>query len=170
MQRLTATLLNDTQMLMYTGVTRKVFKPLLTWRQPVTKLKNDSNLLLPSQKLLMVLMRLRQNLCQIDLAFRFAVDQSTISRTLHHWIPILATHLKPLIQWSKTNTAPTVPPYDVLPNSVGISDGTEIFIQRPSNLEIQKSPYSDYKSHTTVKYLVAIDTFTGMFTFVSPGF
>jgi len=46
----------------------------------------------------------------------------------------------------------------------------EIFNQRPSNLETQKSPYSDYKSHTTIKYLVAIDTFTGVFTFVSPGF
>ena len=170
-QRLTATLLNDTQLLMYAGVTRKVFKSLLTWLQPVTKpKKNDLHLLLPSQRLLMVLMRLRQNLCQGDLAFRFAVDQSTVSRTLHQWIPMLATHLKPLIQWPKTNIGPKVPPYDDLPNSVGIIDGTEIFIERPSNLETQKSSFSDYKSHTTVKYLVAIDTFTGVFTFVSPGF
>ena len=51
-------------------------------------------------------------------------------------------------------------------NSVGIIDGTEIFIQRPSNLETQKSSFSDYKSHTTVKYLVAIDTFTGVFTWI----
>ena len=43
-------------------------------------------------------------------------------------------------------------------------------VQRPSNLETQKLSYSDYKSHTTVKYLVAIDTFTGVFTFVSLGF
>ncbi len=34
----------------------------------------------------------------------------------------------------------------------------------------QKSSYSDYKSHTTVKYLVAIDTFTGVFIYVSNGF
>ena len=57
-----------------------------------------------------------------------------------------------------------------MPNSVGIIDGTEVFIQRPSNLEAQKPSFSDNKSHTTVKYLVAIDTFTGVFTFVSPGF
>ena len=171
MQRLTATLLNDTQLLMYAGVTRKVFESLLTWLQPVTKSKkNDLHLLLPSQRLLMVLMRLRQNICQGDLAFRFAVDQSTVSRTLHQWIPMLATHLKLLIQWPKTNIGPKVPPYDDLPNSVGIIDGTEIFIERPSNLETLKSSFSDYKSHTTVKYLVAIDTFTGVFTFVSPGF
>ena len=48
-------------------------------------------------------------------------------------------------------------------------DGTEIFIQRPSNLSTQKSSYSDYKSHTTVKYLVSIDTFTGVFIYVSSG-
>ena len=98
------------------------------------------------------------NLTQGDLACRFAVDQSTVSCTLHHWIPMLFAHLKPLIQWPKTNVGPTVTPYDLLPNSVGIIDGTEVFIQRPSNLETQKSSYSDYKSHTTVKYLVAIDT------------
>ena len=46
----------------------------------------------------------------------------------------------------------------------------EIFIQHPSNLMTQKSPYSDYKSHTTVKYLIAMDTFTGVFIFVSTGF
>ncbi len=62
------------------------------------------------------------------------------------------------------------PPYNFLPNSVAIIDGTEIFIQRPSNLTTQKLSYSDYKSHTTVKYLVAIDTFTGVFIYVSNGF
>ena len=115
-------------------------------------------------------MRIRQNFPQGDLACRFVVDQSTVSRILQQLMPMLATHLRPLIQWLKTTTGPTVPTYDVLPNSVGIIDGTEIFIQRPSNLETKKLSYSDYKSHTMVKYLVAIDTFTGVFTFVSPGF
>ena len=81
-QRLTATfkLQNDVQLLMYAGVTRKGFEPLLTWLQPVTKLKkNELHLLLPSQKLLMVLMRLKQNLCQGYLAFRFAMNQITVS-------------------------------------------------------------------------------------------
>ena len=170
-QSLSVELLDDTQVLMYTGVNRKIFDSLLTWLQPVSKpKKKDSHLLLPSQKLLMVLMRMRQNFPQGDLACRFVVHQSTVSHTLQQWILMLATHLRSLIRWPTTNAGPTVPPYDVLPNSVGIIDGTEIFIQRPSNLETQKSSYSDYKSHTTIKYLVAIDTFTGVFTFVSPGF
>ena len=64
-----------------------------------------------------------------------------------------------------TIIGPTDPPYNFLPNAIGIIDGTEIFIQHPSNLMTQKFSYSDYKSHTTVKYLIAIDTFTGVLSF-----
>lgn len=162
-------LLDDAQLLMYTGTKRKIFNSLLKWLHlNLNPKKDDSHLLLPSQKL-MILMRIRQNFPWDDLACRFLVDQSTVSCTLQQLIPMLATHLRPLIQWPKTTTGPTVPPHDVLPNSVGIIDGTidntEIFL---ATLRL-KSSYSDYESHTTVKYLVAIDTFTGVFTFVSPG-
>ena len=57
-----------------------------------------------------------------------------------------------------------------MPNTVSIIDGTELFIQRPSNLSTQKSSYSKYKRHTTIKFLVSIDPFTGVFNFVSSGF
>ena len=83
---------------------------------------------------------------------------------------MLAVVFSGLMKWPQTAFGPSFPPYDCHPNSVAIIDGTEIFIQRPSNLTTQKSSYSDYKSHTTIKYLVAIDTFTGVFVFVSPGF
>ena len=83
---------------------------------------------------------------------------------------MLKAQLKLLIKWLQTTIGPTDHPYNFLPNAVAIIDGTEIFIQRPSNLATQKSSYSDYKSHTTVKYLVGIDTFTGVFVYISPGF
>ena len=136
--------------------------------QPVIKpKKDDSHLLLPSQRLLMVLMRIHMNFTQGDLARRFAVDQSTVSRMLHHWIPMLSTRLKPLIQWPKTNIRPTVPPYDLCPTLL-----ESLMAQKHSfnNLETQKSSYSDYKSHTTVKYLVTIDTFTGYSLLFHQGF
>ena len=120
---LTVSLLDDSKLLMYTGVTRKVFESLLTWLQPVIQPKRCPPLELtffPSQKLLMVLMKLRHNFPQSDLAFRFGVDQSNVSRVLQQWIPMLAMHLNPLIQWPSTSIGPTSPPYDVLPNSVGI--------------------------------------------------
>ena len=83
---------------------------------------------------------------------------------------MLKVQLNPLIRWPQTTIGPTDPPYNLFPNAVAIIDGTEIFIQRPSNLTTQKSSYSDYKSHTTAKYLVGIDTFTGVFVYVSLGF
>ncbi|KAJ8048797.1 hypothetical protein HOLleu_01263 [Holothuria leucospilota] len=35
-------------------------------------------------------------------------------------------------------------------------DCTEVFIQRPRNLELQALTLSDYKHHNTIKFLVAI--------------
>jgi len=75
--------------------------------------------------------------------------------------------LKSLIRWPQTTIGPTDPPYNLLPNSVAIIDRTEIFIQRTSNLATQRPSYSD---HTTVKYLVAIDSSTGVLVYISPEF
>ena len=84
-----------------------------------------------------------------DLAFRFDVEQSTVSRVINQSIPLLARHLRGLIKWPKTTIGPTDAPYNHMPNTVGIIDGTEIFILCQSNLATQKSSCSDYKSHTS---------------------
>jgi len=169
-QRLNLEILNDFQVQMYTMTSRKTFECLVAWLEPVSRKRGAIDELSPSQKVLLVMMRLRHNFTQNDLACRFNVEQSSVSRILNNWIPLLSAQLKGLIKWPQTTHGPTESPYDVLPNAVAIIDGTEMFIQRPSNLTTQKSAYSDYKSQTTVKYLVAIDTFTGVFIFVSPGF
>ena len=169
-QRLSLSLLTDCQVQMYTGLSRKVFECLCDWLNPVLRNKGAIDELTPSQKLFLMLMKLRCNFTQSDLACRFRIEQSSVSRILNQWIPMLKVQLNALIRWPQTTIGPTDPPYNLLPNTVAIIDGTEIFIQRPSNLATQKSSYSDYKSHTTVKYLVGIDTFTGVFVYVSPGF
>ena len=48
-----------------------------------------------------------------------------------------------------------------------IIDCTEVFIETPSALENQAMRWSDYKHHSTVKFLVAISP-TGLISFVSP--
>ena len=181
LQRLDPSLLSQTQLYMYTSRGQVDSNFLVAWLSTSSMGRRSASpcpALLPSgesaltfsQTLLLVLMRIRQNLTQDDLACRFCIDQSSVSPILNQLIPMLACVLGGLIVWPQTNIGPTNPPYNFLPNSVAIIDGTEIFIQRPSNLTTQKSSYSDYKSHTTVKYLVAIDTFTGVFTFISAGF
>jgi len=181
LQRLDPSFLSQSQLHMYTSLGQAEFRCLVTWLSTTsvsrrstspcpTLLSSAESALTFSQTLLLVLMRIRQNLTQGDLACRFCIDQSSVSRILNQWIPMLANVLGGLIVWPQTNIGPATPPYNFLPNSVAIIDGTEIFIQRPSNLTTQKSSYSDYKSHTTVKYLVAIDTFTGVLIYVSNGF
>ena len=51
------------------------------------------------QQFLMVLMKLRLNLFDKDLAYRFGVSQSTVSRYFKKWIEIMFIHFQPLVKW-----------------------------------------------------------------------
>ena len=66
------------------------------------------NHLTSSQKLLMTLMRIRRSLLHEDLAVCFVVNQSTVSRPLNTWIPILERQLEQLIQWPQTTIGPAI--------------------------------------------------------------
>ena len=48
---------------------------------------------------LMVLMKLHLNLFDKDLAYRFGVGQSSVSRYFAKWIDIMFVHLHPLVRW-----------------------------------------------------------------------
>ena len=47
----------------------------------------------------MVLMKLRLNLYDQDLAYRFRVHQLTVSRKTRRWIEAMFVRLQPLIKW-----------------------------------------------------------------------
>ena len=53
------------------------------------------------------------------------------------------------------------------PNTYAIIDGSEIFIETPSDLHMQSSTWSQYKHHNTTKFLVA-STPNGGICYVSP--
>lgn len=68
----------------YTGLQPKLFELLLTWLKPVLPSASDPRIppvhyLTDAEKLLLVLMRIRGDLLQEDLAFRFGIDQSSVS-------------------------------------------------------------------------------------------
>ena len=44
------------------------------------------------------------------------------------------------------------------PNTFAIIDGSELFIQTPSDLHLHASTWSQYKHHNTAKFLVACVT------------
>ena len=51
------------------------------------------------EEFVMVLMKLRLNLYDQDLAYRFRVHQSTVSRKTRRWIEAMFVRLQPLIKW-----------------------------------------------------------------------
>ena len=57
--------------------------------------------------------------------------------------------------------------YSISTTTYAIIDGSEMFIETPSDLVMQSSTWSQYKHHNTVKFLIAC-TPNGSICFVSP--
>ena len=78
---------------------------------------------------LMVMMRLRLGLLEQDLADRFCVSTSTVSRTLITWYTVLADHLRHLITWPSRDVIASRMPqcFERFPFTRVIIDCTEFF-------------------------------------------
>ena len=125
-------------------------------------------------QLLLVLMKLRLNLPLFDLAFRFKINESSVSRIFNKWIVVLSDRLSPLIHWpAREQLRQTMPfcyrrkYYDL--RLISIIDCFEIFIEKPSHLLSKAATYSQYKSYNTAKYLIGIAP-QGVISFVSDGY
>ena len=116
---------------------------------------------------LLVFVRLRLGLLKQDLAQRFCISVSTISRVLITWYNVLPANMKQLIVWPSKEVIATNNPdcFKKFPNTQ-IIDCTEFFIEIPSSLVSQTITYSSYKSHNTFKLLVSISP-TGIVTILS---
>ena len=51
------------------------------------------------EEFIATIMNLRLGLYDRDLAYRFGVHQTTISRNFRRWIDVMFTRLRPLIKW-----------------------------------------------------------------------
>lgn len=90
----------------------------------------------PFQQVLMTLMRLRLNLSGQDLAYRFKIHPSTVSRTFSQVLQTILK-LRPLIIWPERDILLKTMPMDFrkyCPKCVVIIDCFEIFLERPTSL------------------------------------
>ncbi len=125
--------------------------------------------LCPEDEFFLVLVRLRLGLMEKDLAYRFKISQSTVSRIIVTWINFLYLKFKEIPLWPpKELVACNMPKQfkKLYPTTRVIIDATEIFIEQPRLPEIQQMTFSKYKNHNTFKALIGISP-SGAVTFVS---
>lgn len=120
-------------------------------------------------ELFMFLVRIRLGLLQQDLAHRFNVSESTISRNVVTWANYLYFFLGLQPIWPSKQAVQDHMPSGfktLYPSTRVVIDCTEIKVQVPSSLHLQSQMYSNYKSCTTLKGLIGI-TPHGAVCFVS---
>ena len=122
------------------------------------------------EQFFMTLVRLRLGLLEQDLANRFGMSVSSVSRITATWINLMFHSFKAIERF---------PPWHIVekhmpeafrkeyPNTRLIIDATELQVERPSSLLTQSCTFSAYKNRNTVKVLIGILP-SGVIAFVSP--
>ena len=113
----------------------------------------------PTEELFMTLIRLRLGLLEQDLAYRFNVSQSTVSRIVCTWINFQYLQLKERPLWPPREIIQSNMPAQfrsAYPNTRVVLDATEVYIEQPHLPELQQMTFSNYKNHNTFKGLVGI--------------
>ena len=138
----------------------------------VVGIKRDDRFVLPLfDQFALTLMKLRLNLGEEDLAHRFHISQSSVSKYFHIWIDQLFVKLSFLIMWPEREILKKTMPVDFRRNfraCAVIIDCFEVFLERPMNLKARAQTWSNYKKHNTVKFLIGISP-QGTTSFVSQG-
>lgn len=123
------------------------------------------------EELFLTLMRLRLAAPLADLASRFDVHLSTVSRVFNTYLDVLYRHFALLETrlWPSRQVIDRYMPDEFkrhYPSTRCVIDCTEIKIEQPSDPDLQRVTWSSYKNHNTLKGLVAI-TPDGCLSFVS---
>ena len=124
--------------------------------------RRRSRKLTPKNQLFHTLIKLKLNLKLKDLSFRFGISSSQTSRCITTWICFLYHHLRE-IDWMPTVSQVLGTFKEKFRTTYTIIDGSEVFIETPSDLHMQSSTWSQYKHHNTVKFLVACTPNGAMF-------
>jgi DNA-binding Xre family transcriptional regulator len=114
------------------------------------------------------LVRLRLGLPSKDLAKRFGIAESTLSVIFNTWVILLARELEEICCMPSVDVT-TVKQADCFQNFDNVRivlDCTEVFSQTPGSLTAHRHMHSNYKHHSTVKFLVGMSP-SGAIIYVS---
>ncbi|XP_015234369.1 PREDICTED: uncharacterized protein LOC107087349 [Cyprinodon variegatus] len=127
------------------------------------------------QQLLLTLMRLRLDLRNQDLAYRFGVKVGTVARTVHRMVNIMASTLVPTaVFWpSRAELRKNLPTAlrASHPDCAVIVDCFTVALEEPLSAEAEMTPSHSDRSRPTfssLKYLIGVAP-QGVVTFVSRG-
>ena len=126
-----------------------------------------------STGLLIILVKLKLNLRMEDIALRFGISKSRVSKSFKEGFTKLSTHLRFLVRWPDKEEIlrklPRVFKHGVYSKSRVIIDCTGFVIERAGNLALHATTWSPYKHHNTIKVLLG-NTLNGGISFVSRAF
>ena len=121
--------------------------------------KMPNSKLSPFEIIVMFFMRIRLNLVEEDIGYRFGVHQSTVSRNFYKVLDVMDVKLSHLIKWPECQILQETLPMSFrrfFKKCCVIIDCTEVFVERPSDLMARAQTWSNYKHHNTVKFLLGI--------------
>ena len=143
----------------YTGILDwKVLSALVKFIQLAFPKMPNSHLTV-FDHVVMFLMKVCLNLFDEDLACRYSIHRTSVSRTFHRVLDVIYARLSFLVKW---------PERDVLQETLPLSfrrffkkccviiDCSQIFIEQPSDLLARAQVWSHYKHHSTLKFLIGI--------------
>ena len=131
--------------------------------------KGRKRILPPLEEFFLMLVRLRLGLLEQDLAYRFHISQSTVSRIFSTWINLLYLQFKQIPIWPPKELVQSNMPRAFkikYPSTRVIIDATEIYIEKQNIPELQQLTFSSYKNHNTYNGLIGISP-SGAVVFVS---
>ncbi len=94
-----------------------------------------------------------------DLAFRYKIHRTTVSRNFHKVLDVMYVRTSRLIKWPERELLLLTMPSafrKFFRSCATIIDCTEVFMERPCDLLARAQVWSNYKHHSTVKILMGI--------------
>ena len=108
---------------------------------------------------LMLILKLCLNLFDEDIGYRFEIHASTMSRKFNRVLDVTVVRTAHLIKWPEREVLRLTMPMSfrkIFKQCCVIIDCSEIFIERPSDLLACAQVWSNYKHHSTIKFLIGI--------------